>query len=216
MAVIQLGENREAKANLFIDLPQDKEPVADYIKRLSQAVRSEQETLREYQTILQCPNITDNVRNAIEEIIEDEKDHMVIFASLASLEINEAFPKNGDLDKIEEASKLKRKKVKQHKVEEAAEIKKISSDSLNYTATYEVTVNIKVKEGNLLKSKMAIEDAILELNQENKYDDIKLIQFTKNFMQYVVKIPDEADFNADELTDEIIKLADSDYIDFLI
>lgn len=216
MAVIQLGENREAKANLFIDLPQDKEPVADYIKRLSQAVRSEQETLREYQTILQCPNITDNVRNAIEEIIEDEKDHMVIFASLASLEINEAFPKNGDLDKIEEASKLKRKKVKQHKVEEAAEIKKISSDSLNYTATYEVTVNIKVKKGNLLKSKMAIEDAILELNQENKYDDIKLIQFTKNFMQYVVKIPDEADFNADELTDEIIKLADSDYIDFLI
>lgn len=215
MVVIKLDENKEAKANLFIDLPQDKEPVADYIKRLSQAVRSEQETLREYQTILQCPNITDNVRNAIEEIIEDEKDHMVIFASLASLEINEAFPKNGDLDKIEEASKLKRKKVKQHKVEEAAEIKKISSDSLNDTATYEVTVNIKVKEGNLLKSKMAIEDAILELNQENTYEDIKLIQFTKNFMQYVVKIPDEADFNADELTDEIINLADSDYIDLI-
>lgn len=215
MSVIKLDENKEVKADLLIDLPQDKEPVADYIKRLSQAIRSEQETLREYQTILQCPNITDNVRKAIEEIIEDEKDHMVIFASLASLEINEAFPKNGDLDKIEEASKLKRKKVKRNKVEEAVETKKISSDTLNYTATYEVTVNIKVKEGNLLKSKMAVEDAILQLNQQETYGDIKLIQFTKNFMRYVVKIPDEADFNADELTDKIINLADSDYIDLI-
>ena len=215
MSVIKLDENKEAKADLLIDLPQDKEPVADYIKRLSQAIRSEQETLREYQTILQCPNITDNVRKAIEEIIEDEKDHMVIFASLASLEINEAFPKNGDLDKIEEASKLKRKKVKRNKVKEAVETKKISSDTLNYTATYEVTVNIKVKEGNLLKSKMAVEDAILQLNQQETYGDIKLIQFTKNFMRYVVKIPDEADFNADELTDKIINLADSDYIDLV-
>ena len=215
MSVIKLDENKEVKADLLIDLPQDKEPVADYIKRLSQAIRSEQETLREYQTILQCPNITDNVRKAIEEIIEDEKDHMVIFASLASLEINEAFPKNGDLDKIEEASKLKRKKVKRNKVEEAVETKKISSDTLNYTTTYEVTVNIKVKEGNLLKSKMAVEDAILQLNQQETYGDIKLIQFTKNFMQYVVKIPDEADFNADELTDKIINLADSDYIDLI-
>lgn len=215
MSVIKLDENKEVKADLLIDLPQDKEPVADYIKRLSQAIRSEQETLREYQTILQCPNITDNVRKAIEEIIEDEKDHMVIFASLASLEINEAFPKNGDLDKIEEASKLKRKKVKRNKVKEAVETKKISSDTLNYTATYEVTVNIKVKEGNLLKSKMAVEDAILQLNQQEMYGDIKLIQFTKNFMRYVVKIPDEADFNADELTDKIINLADSDYIDLV-
>lgn len=215
MSVIKLDENKEVKADLLIDLPQDKEPVADYIKRLSQAIRSEQETLREYQTILQCPNITDNVRKAIEEIIEDEKDHMVIFASLASLEINEAFPKNGDLDKIEEASKLKRKKVKRNKVKEAVETKKISSDTLNYTATYEVTVNIKVKEGNLLKSKMAVEDAILQLNQQETYGDIKLIQFTKNFMRYVVKIPDEADFNADELTDKIINLADSDYIDLV-
>lgn len=215
MSVIKLDENKEVKADLLIDLPQDKEPVADYIKRLSQAIRSEQETLREYQTILQCPNITDNVRKAIEEIIEDEKDHMVIFASLASLEINEAFPKNGDLDKIEEASKLKRKKVKHNKVEEAVETKKISSDTLNYTATYEVTVNIKVKEGNLLKSKMAVEDAILQLNQQETYGDIKLIQFTKNFMRYVIKIPDEADFNADELTDKIINLADSDYIDLI-
>lgn len=215
MSVIKLDENKEVKADLLIDLPQDKEPVADYIKRLSQAIRSEQETLREYQTILQCPNIADNVRKAIEEIIEDEKDHMVIFASLASLEINEAFPKNGDLDKIEEASKLKRKKVKRNKVKEAVETKKISSDTLNYTATYEVTVNIKVKEGNLLKSKMAVEDAILQLNQQETYGDIKLIQFTKNFMRYVVKIPDEADFNADELTDKIINLADSDYIDLV-
>ena len=155
------------------------------------------------------------MRKAIEEIIEDEKDHMVIFASLASLEINEAFPKNGDLDKIEEASKLKRKKVKRNKVKEAVETKKISSDTLNYTATYEVAVNIKVKEGNLLKSKMAVEDAILQLNQQETYGDIKLIQFTKNFMRYVVKIPDEADFNADELTDKIINLADSDYIDLV-
>ena len=143
-------------SEMNIDIPKGKQPVAGYIERLSQALRSEQMAINEYAAILQEPSLTVEVRDTISEIIEDEKDHMVLIASLLSEEIQTAFPNNTD--------ELPDKHIVKEAVEGDAlslSMEKISTDSLAGTTTWRIYSNVKVTGA----SKSAVSAAVEAVNE---------------------------------------------------
>ena len=227
-------ENDEVTSSVTVDLPVSKEPVAPYIKRISQALRSEQEAIREYQMILDLPNLPQNVRNAVEEIINDEKDHMVILAAIIELEITKAFPNNGDIDpetglettdeKDEsavktESSKLKRKKLRRHKNEmseeeksdkissmksESIESTQISTDGTNNTTTYKVVADVNYDEDSVLKAGSAINDNIDNWNKNNPEVILTLVSFGAGTLTYKAKVSNDVEFDEEVVTETIV------------
>ena len=211
-------------SEVTVDIPVSKEPIAEYIRRITQAIRSEQEAIREYQMILDLNSLPQNVKNAVSEIMEDEKDHMVILAALTSLEIDETFPKNGDINpetgleedkpKAEESdkevkaesSKLKRKKlhkINTDKLTEAIEATKISMDGINNTVTYKVVADVNYDEDFILRAKTSIDNNIQELGSE--YDmNIQLISFGAGKLTYKITVDKDEDFDEAEVTERVI------------
>lgn len=102
MAVKILSENTEVSSAVDVNLNADNDPIPNYLQRISQAIRSEQEAIREYQAILDEPSSPQNVKDAIKEVVNDEKDHMVILASLTASEISDVFPDSGDQEELTE------------------------------------------------------------------------------------------------------------------
>lgn len=68
-----------------------------YIEQLTQAMKDELTTINQYEEILKISSLPENTRKAIEEIIEDEKDHAVILAAITETEITDTFPNSGDV-----------------------------------------------------------------------------------------------------------------------
>ena len=231
-------ENNEVTSSVTVDLPISKEPVAPYIKRISQALRSEQEAIREYQMILDLPNLPQNVKNAVEEIINDEKDHMVILASVIELEITKAFPNNGDIDpetglemtdeKDEsevktESSKLKRKKLHKRKnamseeeksdkassmKSESIEATQISTDGTSNTITYKVVADVNYDEDFVLKAGSAINDSIDNWNKYNPEVVLTLVSFGAGTLTYKAKVSDDTEFDKEIVTETIVNNTD--------
>lgn len=168
--------NIVASSEIPINIPKGKEPVAAYIERLSQALRSEQEAVNEYTAILQEPSLPQEVRDTVTEIIEDEKDHMVLIAALLSEEIQTAFPNNTD--------ELKDKKVVKEAVDVnqlSVSIERISSDALTNTNTYMVVSDVKALDESSVLS------AIDMINENEEYE-VKLMDMNSSILIITVKI----------------------------
>lgn len=227
MSVTRKLENEEVVSSVTVDMPISKEPVAPYIKRISQALRSEQEAIREYQMILDLPSLPQNVKNAITEIMNDETDHMVSLSAIIGLEIGKAFPNYGDIDpetglevdvdaeedKKEtktESSKLKRKKIhrnayKADELQESIESTQIAVDRINNTITYKVVADVQYDEDNVLKAGSAISDSIDRWNKAHEEVQLTLVSFGAGQLTYKVKISNDIDFDKEVVTKTIVK-----------
>ena len=226
MSARKLFENDEAISSVTVDMPVSREPIAPYIKRISQALRSEQEAIREYQMILDLPSLPQNIKNAITEIMNDETDHMVSLSAIIGLEIGKAFPNYGDIDpetglEIDidteaedeeketktEASKLKRKKIhKADELKESIESTQISTDGINNTITYKVVADVQYDEDNILKASSAISDSIDRWNKANEDEEVQLtlVSFGAGQLTYKVKISNDIDFDKEKVTQNIV------------
>lgn len=223
MSVTRKLENEEVISSVTVDMPISKEPVAPYIKRISQALRSEQEAIREYQMILDLPSLPQNVKNAITEIMNDETDHMVSLSAIIGLEIGKAFPDYGDIDpetglEIDaeaegeeketktEVSKLKRKKIhKADELKESIESTQIAVDGINNTTTYKVVADVQYREDDVLKAGSAISDSIDRWNKAHEEVQLTFVSFGAGQLTYKVKISNDIDFDKEVVTETIVK-----------
>ena len=215
-----IRENKDASSSVAVDLPISEEPIPAYIIRVSQAIRSEQEAIREYQTLLNLPNMPQNITRAVTEIIEDEKDHMVTLSSILSLLISNEFANYGDIDpetgaEIEpdltpktEASKLKRKKrrQKQHteNLTEQITTTQISTDGINNTTTYKVVADVNYDEDSVLRAGSAINDSIDDWNKNNSEVILTLVSFGAGKLTYKAEVLDDVEFDAEIITEILV------------
>lgn len=215
-----IRENKDASSSVAVDLPISEEPIPAYIIRVSQAIRSEQEAIREYQTLLNLPNMPQNITRAVTEIIEDEKDHMVTLSSILSLLISNEFANYGDIDpetgaEIEpdltpktEASKLKRKKrrQKQHteNLTEQITTTQISTDGINNTTTYKVVADVNYDEDSVLRAGSAINDSIDDWNKNNSEVILTLVSFGAGKLTYKAEVLDDVEFDAEIITETLV------------
>ena len=77
-----VGNPQTANAFVNIDIDLDHMEVSDFIIRLSQAIRSEQQAILEYTALRSANGITNEDRSVIDAIIEEEKNHMVSISAL--------------------------------------------------------------------------------------------------------------------------------------
>lgn len=77
-----VGNPQIANAFVNIDVDLDHMEVSDFIVRLSQAIRSEEQAILEYTALRSANGITNEDRSVIDAIIEEEKNHMVSITSL--------------------------------------------------------------------------------------------------------------------------------------
>ena len=78
--------------------------VPEYLGRISEAIRSEQGAITEYDAILQCKGVPAKVKEVIAEIQNDEKDHMVLLSDLVKEFSIDEFPDNtSELEEFDES-----------------------------------------------------------------------------------------------------------------
>lgn len=164
-----------ASSSMEVDIPKGKEPVCSYIERLSQALRSEQSAINEYTAILQQPSIPSYIREVVSEIIEDEKDHMVLIASIVSEEIVSQFPNNtSELEKVPIKESVKFDNI-------SISLEKISIDTLSGKYTYRVTSNVSLSDESDVLS------AIEKINENETYE-VKFVDLDEDSLVVSVKI----------------------------
>lgn len=87
-----------------VDTSVKTDPTPDYLQRLAQAVRSEQGAITEYQAILEEPSLPTDVRSVVSEVMEDEKDHMVLITAVLNKRLQLSFPNNtSELEDLKES-----------------------------------------------------------------------------------------------------------------
>lgn len=114
-----IGNPQTAGSFVNIDIDLDHLEVSDFIIRLTQAIRSEQNSILEYTALRSANGVTNEERSNIDAIIEEEKNHMAAITTMlykqilsnhtenidkANVEFN--LPKFG-ADIVDETSKLK-------------------------------------------------------------------------------------------------------------
>ena len=93
-----------AQAASSVDISVKNDPTPDYLQRLAQAIRSEQEAITEYQAILEEPSLPTDVREVLSEVMEDEKDHMVLITAVLNKRLQLSFPNNtSELEDLKES-----------------------------------------------------------------------------------------------------------------
>ena len=171
----------------------DNEPIAAYITTITQALRNEQETIREYQSILEIPSLPPDIHTAIQEIMDDEKDHMVILSSIIAAGTNIEFPSYGDDVGVKAATN------------ESLISRKITFDGTSNTTTYSVVADVEYDKELLSDILVKLRKLIRTANHEN--DNIQseiislgssrlVLQVTaddseSNVLSYVRKIIDD-------------------------
>lgn len=70
----------------------------DYLLSIKEAVSEESQAVSLYETILENSKLPSTVRPVIEEILDDEKDHLVILTELLNEAVRDALPDYGDED----------------------------------------------------------------------------------------------------------------------
>lgn len=75
-----------------------KESVSQFIHDLQVAIKEETDSIDLYEKMLKSKgdSLTDNISSVIKEILDDEKDHLVLLSTLLSEEIEANFPDYGD------------------------------------------------------------------------------------------------------------------------
>lgn len=141
----------------------NKEPIASYITTITQALRNEQETIREYQAILEIPNLPYDIQTAIQEIMDDEKDHMVILSNLIASQTDSEFPSYGD--------DVETKAV----TNESLISRQITFDGTSNTTTYSVVADVLYDKDLLSDILINLKKLIRKTNHANKHIQYELI-----------------------------------------
>lgn len=160
-----IGNPQIAGSFVNIDIDLDHMEVSDFIIRLTQAIRSEQNAILEYTALRSANGITNEERTNIDSIIEEEKNHMAAITTMLYKQIlsnhtenvdkaNDEFvlPKFG-ADLFDEKSNLK---------ESIETLLTKVEDSINKTSN------------KLLKEEYfsSIDEFINELKTDTNYDEI--------------------------------------------
>ena len=143
----------------------DKEPISTYITTITQALRNEQETIREYQSILEIPNLPYDIQTAIQEIMDDEKDHMVILSNLIAAQTDTEFPSYGDDVEVKAVTN------------ESLVSRQITFDGTSNTTTYSVIADVEYDKELLSDILVKLRKLIRKVNHENdniQYEIISL------------------------------------------
>lgn len=177
----RLKEN-VAASEVSVDLPNGKKPVAGYIERLSQALRSEQGAIQEYQAILEEPSLPAHIREMVTEISEDEKDHMVLIAAALDEEIQKTFPNNTE--------ELADKKPVTESIDPdetmSVSLEKISSDTIENTFTYRISSSVTYDTDAEYEVRAAIDD----MNEDSE-DVISFVSLSEDQLTVTVKSSDD-------------------------
>lgn len=72
------------------------ESISKYVHDLQSAIRDESETINLYEMMIKEDSLSPNALAIIEEILNDEKDHLVLLTALLNEQVEEDFPNNGD------------------------------------------------------------------------------------------------------------------------
>lgn len=94
--VTPVGNPQVANSFVNIDVDLDHLEVSDFIVRLAQAIRSEQLAITEYVALRSANGITNEDRSIIDNIIEEEKNHMVAITTCLYKQILINHPENVD------------------------------------------------------------------------------------------------------------------------
>lgn len=79
----------------------DKNPevdytVPDYMNRIQTAITNERDAISEYDTLYDTPDLPDDIKSIIDEIRNDEKDHMVLLTNILDKYSIASYPDNTD------------------------------------------------------------------------------------------------------------------------
>lgn len=91
-----IGNPQTAGSFVNIDIDLDHMEVSDFIIRLTQAIRSEQNAILEYTALRSANGITNEERTNIDSIIEEEKNHMVAITTMLYKQILSNHTENVD------------------------------------------------------------------------------------------------------------------------
>ena len=89
-----MKEENLAASQVTVDV--NDQTVPDYLQRITQAIRSEQGAIAEYDAILQSPDLPPELVEVIAEIQNDEKDHAVNLSAAVKNYMVSEFPDNTD------------------------------------------------------------------------------------------------------------------------
>lgn len=197
---VTLLENNTVESDVTIDLSKQNEPIQDYLLRLAQALRSEQEAIREYTSILKTAGLPQEVRIILDEILNDEKDHMVLISQLVDSETRKTFPNNGE--KISQEPGGNDNEIDgafKEKVQENLTISRVAFDGIQNTIKYEVTEDVVYDENDLLKASFELEDSILRFNKNNE-DQISLLSLGGNEVHLSIKTSSDEELSEEKTT----------------
>ena len=91
-----IGNPQTAGSFVNIDIDLDHMEVSDFIIRLTQAIRSEQNAILEYTALRSANGITNEERTNIDSIIEEEKNHMAAITTMLYKQILSNHTENVD------------------------------------------------------------------------------------------------------------------------
>lgn len=91
-----IGNPQTAGSFVNIDIDLDHMEVSDFIIRLTQAIRSEQNAILEYTALRSANGITNEERTNIDSIIEEEKNHMTAITTMLYKQILSNHTENVD------------------------------------------------------------------------------------------------------------------------
>ena len=173
-----------------------RDTLPDYIVKISRALESEEEAIREYEAILQLENIPNDVRIVIEEIENDEKDHLVNLSRVIENEVTSKFPNNGETDLVTEST---HNEDIEQELEEDVSFSRISYDGINNTIKYEISANVDYDDDAALRAYSAALSGVSQFNIEMNPFSLVLDSFRAG--KLVLTFTSPADYK--EMTDEL-------------
>lgn len=160
-----IGNPQTAGSFVNIDIDLDHMEVSDFIIRLTQAIRSEQNAILEYTALRSANGITNEERTNIDSIIEEEKNHMAAITTMLYKQILSNHTEN--VDKANDEFVLPKFGV--DLFDEKSNLK----ESIETLLT-KVEGSINKTSSKLLKEEYfsSIDEFINELKTDTNYDEI--------------------------------------------
>lgn len=160
-----IGNPQTAGSFVNIDIDLDHMEVSDFIIRLTQAIRSEQNAILEYTALRSANGITNEERTNIDSIIEEEKNHMAAITTMLYKQILSNHTEN--VDKANDEFVLP--KFGADLFDEKSNLK----ESIETLLT-KVEGSINKTSSKLLKEEYfsSIDEFINELKTDTNYDEI--------------------------------------------
>ncbi len=160
-----IGNPQTAGSFVNIDIDLDHMEVSDFIIRLTQAIRSEQNAILEYTALRSANGITNEERTNIDSIIEEEKNHMAAITTMLYKQILSNHTEN--IDKANDEFVLP--KFGADLFDEKSNLK----ESIETLLT-KVEGSINKTSSKLLKEEYfsSIDEFINELKTDTNYDEI--------------------------------------------